>query len=62
MFEHLAHYHHLLKHYSNQVSKIRGHINMWITMVISGLWHGAVWHYVVWGALHAFFFLVLKEF
>lgn len=42
----------------NQVSKIRGHINMWITMVISGLWHGAAWHYVVWGALHAFFLSV----
>ena len=47
----------------NQVSKIRGHINMWITMVISDrLWHGAAWHYIVWGAFACFFFLVLKEF
>ncbi len=31
------------------------YLNMWITMVVSGLWHGAEWTYVVWGALHALF-------
>lgn len=35
--------------------KLRGHINLWITMVVSGLWHGAAWTYVVWGAVHALF-------
>lgn len=29
--------------------------NMWITMVISGFWHGAAWTFVVWGALHALY-------
>ena len=24
--------------------------NMMITMVLGGLWHGAAWHYVIWGA------------
>ena len=33
----------------------RGHTNMWITMVVSGLWHGAAWTFIVWGALHALF-------
>lgn len=33
----------------------RTHVNLWITMVLSGLWHGAAWTYVAWGALHAFF-------
>ena len=28
--------------------------NMALTMVISGLWHGAAWTFVIWGALHAF--------
>lgn len=28
--------------------------NLWIAMVVSGLWHGANWTYVVWGASHAF--------
>ncbi len=27
--------------------------NLFLTMVISGLWHGAAWTFVVWGALHA---------
>jgi len=31
----------------------RAHVNMWITMVLSGLWHGAAWTFVIWGAMHA---------
>ena len=27
--------------------------NMFITMVISGIWHGADWGFIIWGALHA---------
>ena len=27
--------------------------NMFITMVISGVWHGADWGYIIWGFLHA---------
>jgi alginate O-acetyltransferase complex protein AlgI len=26
---------------------------MFFTMVISGIWHGAAWTFVIWGALHA---------
>ena len=26
--------------------------NLFITMVLGGLWHGASWHFVVWGAFH----------
>src|SRR5260370_29315794 len=26
---------------------------MFLTLVISGLWHGAAWTFVIWGALHA---------
>lgn len=39
----------------NRQNKYRSHLNMWITMVLSGLWHGAAWTYVIWGALHALF-------
>ena len=28
------------------------HINLAITMLLGGLWHGASWNFVVWGALH----------
>jgi alginate O-acetyltransferase complex protein AlgI len=27
--------------------------NMFLTMVISGLWHGAAWTFVLWGTVHA---------
>jgi alginate O-acetyltransferase complex protein AlgI len=27
--------------------------NMFLTMVISGVWHGANWTFIIWGALHA---------
>ncbi len=39
----------------SRVSRMRSHVNMWITMLVSGLWHGASWTFVVWGALHAGF-------
>ncbi|MBN9086457.1 MAG: MBOAT family protein [Reyranella sp.] len=32
--------------------RVRTYVNLLLTMVIGGLWHGAAWHYVVWGALH----------
>ncbi len=31
------------------------HKNMWITMLLSGLWHGAAWPFIIWSALHAFY-------
>jgi len=36
----------------NRKGNLRTYINMFLTMVISGLWHGASWNYVIWGALH----------
>jgi alginate O-acetyltransferase complex protein AlgI len=35
-------------------SKIFSYVNLVITMVIGGLWHGANWNFVIWGALHGF--------
>lgn len=36
-------------------SKNNPHLNMWITMLLSGIWHGAAWNFVIWGGLHAAF-------
>jgi alginate O-acetyltransferase complex protein AlgI len=36
----------------NRVSKWRWHYNIFITFLVSGLWHGANWTFVIWGALH----------
>ncbi|MBT8180649.1 MAG: MBOAT family protein, partial [Eudoraea sp.] len=38
----------------NKKGRVRSHINMWITMLLSGLWHGAAINFVLWGAYHAF--------
>ena len=35
--------------------------NMFLTMVISGLWHGAAWTFVIWGAVHAIGRFVTRE-
>ena len=37
----------------NRKGALRTYINMCATMVISGLWHGAQWTFVIWGAVHA---------
>ncbi len=39
----------------NRVSGQRQIRNIWIVFLLSGLWHGANWTYVLWGALHAFY-------
>lgn len=36
----------------NRVIKWRWRYNIFITFMLSGLWHGANWTFVVWGALH----------
>lgn len=30
----------------------------WITFLLSGLWHGAGWNFVIWGGVHAFWLMV----
>lgn len=36
----------------NRCSKPRAYFNQFATMTVGGLWHGASWMYVIWGALH----------
>ena len=36
----------------NRKGKVRTYINLILTMVIGGIWHGASWTYVFWGLLH----------
>ena len=35
--------------------RLHAHGTLWVTMLVSGLWHGAAWTFVIWGALHAAF-------
>jgi alginate O-acetyltransferase complex protein AlgI len=36
----------------NRFGIVRRYLNLFITMVLGGIWHGAGWTFVVWGALH----------
>lgn len=42
--------------------KIRSHINLWITMLLSGLWHGASMNFILWGAYHSIILSMEKLF
>ncbi len=37
----------------NRRGSVRTYVNIFLTMVLSGLWHGAAWTFVIWGAVHA---------
>lgn len=42
----------------NRCSTIKRYFNIMITFLVSGLWHGASWSFVVWGGLHGFYQIV----
>ena len=39
----------------NRKGTARRYLNILVVFLVSGLWHGAAWHFVIWGALHAFY-------
>ena len=41
----------------NRVKKSRWLLNLFITFVISGLWHGANWTFIVWGGLNGLYLI-----
>jgi D-alanyl-lipoteichoic acid acyltransferase DltB (MBOAT superfamily) len=46
----------------NRGTAARTYRNLMITMVLGGLWHGASWTFVAWGALHGIFLCVHRAF
>lgn len=36
----------------NRKGRFRTYLNLFLTMLLGGLWHGAAWRFVIWGALH----------
>lgn len=42
----------------NRYGTNRRYINLMITMLVGGLWHGAAWTFVFWGGLHGVFLVV----
>lgn len=46
----------------SRCSKIKNYRNIFITFLVSGIWHGANWTFIFWGALHGIFQVLEKAF
>ena len=46
----------------NKVNKYRFYFNLWLVFLASGLWHGASWSFIFWGAFHGFFLVIERIF
>ncbi|MCD4735918.1 MAG: MBOAT family protein, partial [Bacteroidales bacterium] len=46
----------------NRGSGMRTYFNLWVVFLISGLWHGAAWNFVLWGVFHGFFLVMERLF
>lgn len=42
----------------NRRGEQRRYVNLMITMLLGGLWHGAGWTFIAWGGLHGFYLIV----
>jgi len=42
----------------SRCSPVRRYANLFLTMLLGGLWHGAGWTFIVWGALHGAYLIV----
>lgn len=42
----------------NRKGRARQYLNLFITMLLGGIWHGAGWTFILWGALHGFMLVV----
>ncbi|QDU71621.1 MBOAT family O-acyltransferase [Mucisphaera calidilacus] len=42
----------------NRMGQLRTSVNLMMTMLIGGLWHGASWNFVIWGGLHGLYLIV----
>lgn len=42
----------------NRHGEVRRNLNLMITMLLGGLWHGAGWTFVLWGGLHGLYLLI----
>lgn len=42
----------------NRLGKSRRYLNLMITMLLGGFWHGAGWTFIIWGALHGIYLTI----
>jgi alginate O-acetyltransferase complex protein AlgI len=46
----------------NRAGAARTYVNLWICFLASGIWHGAAWTFVIWGAYNGFFLILDRLF
>jgi alginate O-acetyltransferase complex protein AlgI len=46
----------------NQKGTGRTYFNLWTVFLLSGLWHGASWNFIIWGGYHGFFLVMERLF
>jgi alginate O-acetyltransferase complex protein AlgI len=46
----------------NRGGALRTHFNLWLCFLASGLWHGAAWNYIAWGAYNGLFLVLDRLF
>jgi len=46
----------------NRKGPVRTYVNLSITMLLGGLWHGAAWNFVIWGAFHGLILVLYRLF
>jgi alginate O-acetyltransferase complex protein AlgI len=44
----------------NQKGAVRTYVNLSLTMLLGGLWHGAAWNFIIWGAYHGTLLVIHK--
>ena len=44
----------------SRCSKVRTYWNVFVTFLVSGIWHGANWTFIVWGCMHGLFQIIEK--
>ena len=42
----------------NRLGRFRRYLNLIVTMLLGGLWHGAGWNFVLWGGLHGVYLVI----
>jgi alginate O-acetyltransferase complex protein AlgI len=45
----------------NRKGRVRTYINLLLTMLLGGLWHGAAWHFVLWGLYHGVLLAIYRR-
>jgi alginate O-acetyltransferase complex protein AlgI len=46
----------------NRAGRLRQTVNLMVTMLLCGLWHGAAWNFVIWGGSHGLLIVIHKRY